>query len=408
MAKSKAFSPTPDEVVAHLEALQRAHPHLVEVTEAGRSEQGRPILAAAVTAPEAPADDKQHVLIVGGQHGNEEGGRMIALATLDWLVSRVATATRRRQKVVIVPCVNPDGAELDLHNTPADVAPNLDHPDTGATSPEGRAVEAVARPLAPEAFVDLHARGYTGHSFGMVLFPDTKVSTEDGTLLHAIAADMARAGEAAGMPHAVHPLTWPGWGGPGIDHPSTTCWVYRQFKSISLLTEVAEDDRYSYPAADRVRSGLAKVKALLAWGNRRHPKLYYSGYPCGLVAGLFVSGIVAVGRSAAERRASRLAAWARRADFLQIDRCYPERPDDRRIVLHFRGRALRSPVGLQTFVRGHRRVRSVHWNGRVLKPAEAAGWTTWQDPCTTYVVAAAADLPAGEHELRIRYEAAGP
>ena len=403
MARSKAVRPTPAEVERHVLRLQEAHPRMVTVADAGRSAEGRAIHAVTVTSRRGDDDDKQHVLIVAGQHGNEESGRMLALGTLDWLVSPAAAETRRKQKVVVVPCVNPDGAARDTHLTPAGIAPNLDHPDTGAVSGEGRAVESVAVGLEPEVFVDLHARGYTGCSYDMVLFPDTKISTEDDNLLHAIAADMAAAGEKGGIPQVVHPLTWPGWGGPGFDHSSTTCWVYRQFKSISLLTETAEDNRIAYPAADRVRSGVAKLRTLLAWGNRRHPKLRYSGYPCYLAAGMFVSGIVAVGRTAAERRASRVAAWRHRACFTRIDRCDPEPANDRRAVVHYAGEPLDVPVGVQTFVRGRRRVRSVHVNGKALRPGETNGWTAWQDVCATYVVAALPGVGPGEHEIRVRY-----
>ncbi|MGB2823460.1 MAG: M14 family zinc carboxypeptidase, partial [Phycisphaerae bacterium] len=280
MAGSKAVSPTPSEVEAHVLRLRRDHPRLVRVDVAGVSQRGRPIYAATVTSPAAGDADKQHALIVAGQHGNEESGRMLALATLDWLVSRAGGETRRKQKVVVMPCVNPDGAEADTHLTPSGVAPNLDHGPGGAVSPEGIAVERIADALEPELFVDMHARGYAGCSYDMVLYPGTKVYTEDDHLLHAIAAEMAAAGEKAGVPQIAHPLTWPGWGGDDPDHASTTRYAYRRFKSLVFLTETCEDNSGSYPAADRIASGMAKIKALLAHGNRRHPKLYYSGYPC--------------------------------------------------------------------------------------------------------------------------------
>jgi hypothetical protein len=374
----------------------------VEVAVAGESVGGRPIHAVTVTAGDVADDDKQHVLLVAGQHGNEESGRMLALATMDWLVSRAGAATRRRQKIVIMPCVNPDGAAADIHNTPAGVAPNLDHGPAGPTSPEGQAVEDVADALRPELFVDMHARGYTGFSYDMILWPDSKPYTEDDNVLHALAAEMAAAGEAGGIPQVSHPLTWPGWGEPGFDQPSTTCWMYRNFKSIVFLTESAEANRIGPSAEVRMASALAKIRALLAHGNRRHRKLYYEGYPCFMTAGMFVCGIVAVGQTAAQRRHSRIDAWRNRAAFTKLDRELPEQALHKRLHLQYDGELLPAGVGVQSFTTGKCQVVSVRVNGRALRPGETDGWYAWHDVCATYVVAALPDLRRGQYVIDIR------
>ena len=46
-------------------------------------------------------------------------------------------------------------------------------------------------------------------------------------------------------------------------------------------------------------SPLLLVKALLAWGNRRYPKQYYSGYPNLIAGGQFSRGIAAINASEA-------------------------------------------------------------------------------------------------------------
>jgi len=400
---SKAVSPTPREVEAHILGLRARHPRLVKVDVARTSAEGRPIYAVTVTDPGASDDRKQHVLIVAGQHGNEEGGRLLALAALDHLVSPAGRETRRRQKVAVFPCVNPDGAEADTHLTPAGTAPNLDHGPGGAKTPEGIAIEKVAWALGPELFIDMHSRGYAGASFDMVLYPAARVYTEDDNLLHAIAAEMTRAGEKAGIPQITHPLTWPGWSGPGPDEPSTTLFAYRHFKSLVFLTETCEDNAVAYPAGDRVRSGLAKIRALLAYGNRRHPKLRYAGYPCYLVAGMFLSGIVAVGKTAAARRASRLAAWKNRDGFTKLERSAPEQPRHKRLTLEYGGEPLPDGIGVQTFARGRLKVKSVTLNGRRLSRSETDGYYAWYDGCSTFVVVATASLAAGKHEIEVRY-----
>src|SRR5690606_17130656 len=106
-------------------------------------------------------------------------------------------------------------------------------------------------------------------------------------------------GEKSGIPHVVHPLTWPGWGGPGLDHPSSTAWMYRQYKSLVFLTESAEHNELAYPPKMRSAAGVHRLRALLELGNRRDPRLYYRGYPCQCVVGMFHAGAVAIGKTAA-------------------------------------------------------------------------------------------------------------
>ncbi len=403
MAGSKAARPTPRDIERQLGRLADAHPRMVAVESAGMSAEGRRILAATVAGPRTDPDDRQHALVVAGQHGNEEGGRMVALGLLDWLVSPGAAETRRKQAVTVVPCVNPDGAAADTHKAPSGVAPNRDHAPGGAESPEGLAVESLAERLQPELFADLHARGYAGCSYDMVLWPAARPYTEDALLLHEIALEMTRAGEAAGVPHVAHPLTWPGWGGDDFDGPSTTTYAYRRFKSMVFLTETAESDRHAIAPEARVASGLAKLKVLLARGNARHPKLHDAGYPVDLLAGSFCWGVVAVGATAAERRANRVAAWRGREAFARIDTCCPEPPDARRCILHVEGRPPAATVALQASIAGRRRVASVRLNGRSVEADPAAGWTSWQAPPATFVRVALPGLSAGRHELRVRF-----
>ena len=113
-----------------------------------------------------------------------------------------------------MPNVSPDAAEANTYETPAGVKPNLDHGPSGPATPEGRALEAIAREFQPDVYVDLHGRGHAGCSYDMVLFPGSRAYTEDENILYSIARRMVAAGEKSGIPHVMHPLTWPGWGGP--------------------------------------------------------------------------------------------------------------------------------------------------------------------------------------------------
>jgi hypothetical protein len=406
VATSVPVSPTPDEVEAHVRRVAAKFPRLVKVREAARSGQGRPIWAVTLTDPAAREADKQHAMIVAGQHGNEESGRIIALALVDWLVG-AGRKTLRRQKIVVMPCVNPDGAMMDTYGTPAGVLPNHDHGPEGATIPEGIAVEAVARKLEPELFVDLHARGFAGYSHDMVLYPAPRPYTEDHNIFHAMAVEAAAAGERAGLPNVVHPLSWPGWiGSDDINAPSTMCFAYRNFRAIPFITETSEHNEVSPPLRLRASAGVARLAALLAWGERRHPCLFYAGYPCSLAAGMFHAGVASVGRTAAARRASRLGIWRNIDAWKKLSVEMPERPAATRVLIEYAGEPLPHGAGIQIRVVGRRRIRRVAFDGRTLRPSETSGYIRWQDRCSTFVVVARPRFEPGAHEMVVEFAGA--
>jgi len=399
MVNTKGLPPLSGDVEAHIRRLARAHPGLVKVRTVSPSVEGRPIYAVTVTDRRVSDRDKQNVLIAAGQHGEEESARLVALAILDWLTSASAAETVRKQKIVVMPNVNPDGAESDTHGNANGIQPNLDHSPTGPVTPEGQALETIACELAPEVYVDLHACGGTGCGVDMVLYPPPKDYTEDDFFLHRIADEMCQAGEKAGIPQFTHPLAW--WEPMEMDSPSSTMFCYRNFKSLVWLTENTESDTYSYPAADRARAGLAKVKALLAWGNRRYPKLYYSGYPCMLAAGQFNRGIAAVGKTAAARRSSRVDIWRNVTLFKKLDIEVPQKPLQKTIHIEYAGARLCSGAGIQTCARGKLAVESVLWDGRRMRPSETHGYYAWHDGCATFVVIAVRAFEPGKHEAII-------
>jgi hypothetical protein len=395
--------PTNQDVRRHLVRLQRQNPRLLSLRTVLETSEGRPIDAATVTDPDADPARLQHVLIVAGQHGNEESGRMIALRLLDHLVSEVARPLRRRQKIVVMPNISPDAAARDAYETPAGIRPNLDHGRGGAVSPEGRALEIVAGELAPELFVDMHARGHAGCSHDMVLFPPARPYTEDENLLYAIAHAMARAGERSGIPHVVHPLSWPGWGGPDPDQPSSTLHLYRQYKSLVFMTETSESNTAAHPAAMRAAAGLARLLPLLALGNRRHPCLPDSGYPCGCAVGMFHAAAFAVGPTAADRRASRLALWRNASSFRRLTPVFPEGRREKVLQVHYDGPPIPTAAGFQVRLAGRRRVRSIALNGRQVGRDDSRATRTWYARSTTFALLSLPDLRPGEHEIVFRF-----
>lgn len=405
MSSTPAVSPTSAEVHEHLQRAARRRPDLLTVRTLGRTRVGDlPIEVAIVTDRDYPADDKQHVLIVAGQHGNEESARLVALRVIDYLLGTEGRPLLKKQLIAVMPNVSPDAAEHDTYETPAGIKPNLDHGPGGPKSPEAKAVQLIAEELQPEVYVDLHARGHAGWSHDMVLFPPTRAYTEDEHLLHEIASIMAAEGEKSGIPHVVHPLTWPGWGGTDLDQPSSTLWMYRQFKTLVFLTENAEHNEGSYSDRVRAASGLNRLKPLLAMGNTRHPKQYYNGYPIVPVVGMYHAGAVAVGATAAARRASRVQIWRNTAGFKSLGPAIPEREDVKRLLVEYTGQPITGGIGFQVRTAKRVMIQSVRFNGRKLKSAETNGYYTWHDKHTTFAVAALPSLELGKHEITFNFQ----
>jgi hypothetical protein len=119
--------------------------------------------------------------------------------------------------------------------------------------------------------------------------------------------------------------------------------------------------------------------------------------------GLRSSALIATGRTAAERRASRVALW-RQLDALRTPRAeLPEEARRKRLRFGNGGADLDVSVGAQFRGGGQRRIRQVRLNGRELKPSETDGYTIWQDQCSTFVLVTLPEFPHGEYDLEIGF-----
>ncbi len=402
MSNSTGVSPTSAEVEQHIRTVQKRNRGKVSLRCMGRTPEARGIYAVTITDRKVSDIDKQNVVITAGQHGNEESARLVALALIDWLVTPQGRETRQKQKIIILPNVNPDGAELDLHGTPRETLPNYDHGPGGAKTPEGIAVEKVFLSAQPELFVDMHSRGWAGCSFDMTLWSGTKSYTEDEYLLCEMVRDMGRSGEEAGIPQVNHALAW--WNGGDLDLPNTTAMAYRKFKSVVLLTENCEHNEIAYPAKVRAAVGLAKLKALLEWGNRRYSKFYYSGYPYYLISGSHSRAVVAIGKTASSRRKSRVAVWRNLDKFKSLNLVRPEQLKHKELRVKYAGKVLNTGAGLQLRAQGRRIIKAAYLNGKKLRPSETNGYYTWKDNCSTFVVAAVRPFKRGSYQLVVDFK----
>lgn len=381
-----ALPPDNAAVLAHLRACAQMHPSRVRLVT-GRSTEGRRLCGAILTDPDRPAADKQHALIVAGRHGNEETGRMTALALIDWLLSPGGRATLRHQVVAVLPNVNPDACARDGYRHPSgpDVGGDL---DTDEPLAESQFLDRIAQRLQPDLLIDLHAMGHVGCTYDMTLFPEPRPYTEDDNLFHQVATTMCEAGERAGLPHLSHPMRW--W--DAVD-TGICARYYGQMKTLAMLTESAESNTVNHPLALRRRSALAKVKAALALGQRRHPKLLHAGYPTALVIGSYHLGLVALGRTASIRRRGRVALWQQRDHVVHVGSDGMPMADRHKCYrIEYRGPPLAHPLGLQVLVRHGQGPRQVTLAGKLLPPTAIS---TWRYQGMTCVVVALPTLTTG-------------
>jgi hypothetical protein len=157
-------------------AFQAAYPDAVRCFEFGRTPQGRPMLAMAVSrtgalTPEAArAKDLPVLLVQGGIHAGEIDGKDAGfLALRQAFDGQAARGALDRQVLLFVPVFNVDGHErFGAWNRPNQRGPeqmgwrttaqnlNLNRDYLKADAPEMQAMLALVEAWGPLAYVDLH------------------------------------------------------------------------------------------------------------------------------------------------------------------------------------------------------------------------------------------------------------
>lgn len=388
------IAPTNNDINRHLARQAARCPQLIRVSRIGTSNGGRPIMMARLSDAAVEDCDKQHAFIGAGRHGNEESGRAQALALIDWLLSRAGRKILKQQIVTVIPCANPDGCASDSYKNSDGIDPWTDI-EAATIAAEGRSFLRALKNNPPDLFIDLHAKGHCGHAFDMVLHPQQRVYTEDFYLIWQMMQEMAEAGEAATrIPHEIHSMEWPGWNGRG-----PTVMMYEQFKSMALLTETSESNECSLPLALRARVGLERIKAALAWGQQRYPKLPYSGYPNQLVAASFNLGIVAIGRNARQRRNNRIRIWQERDHFTRLRNQIPEQELRKVCQLVYSGPPLYRACGVQIQIRGHHQLSDLRLNGRPVNRSASSLFKQWHSDRATWILVPVSNLHSGNYEI---------
>lgn len=180
------------EVVDLCTRFQKAYPKQVRCFEFGRTPEGRPMLALAVTRTGALTADQAKkkgvpvVLIQGGIHAGEIDGKDAGfLAIREVLENRAAPGALDQQVLLFVPVFNVDGHErFGRYNRPNQRGPvemgwrttaqnyNLNRDYVKADTVEMRAMLALVNAWDPLAYVDLHVTD------GAKFQPDISIQVE--------------------------------------------------------------------------------------------------------------------------------------------------------------------------------------------------------------------------------------
>ncbi len=181
-----------DEVVKLCAAFQKAYPKAVRCFEFGRTPEGRPMLALAVsktgalTAVQAKKKNVPVLLVQGGIHAGEIDGKDAGfLALRDALEGKAGVGTLDKQVLLFVPVFNVDGHErFGKWNRPNQRGPvemgwrvtaqnyNLNRDYVKADAPEMQAMLALVNDWDPLAYIDLHVTN------GAKFQPDVSIQVE--------------------------------------------------------------------------------------------------------------------------------------------------------------------------------------------------------------------------------------
>jgi len=196
-----------DEVVDLCARFQKAYPKQVRCFEFGRTPEGRPMLALAVsrtgalTAEQAKKRGLPVMLVQGGIHAGEIDGKDAGfLALREALENKAAPGALDKQVLLFVPVFNVDGHErFGKWNRPNQRGPvemgwrttaqnfNLNRDYVKGDAPEMQSMLALVNAWDPLAYIDLHVTD------GAKFQPDVSIQVEP---VHGGDEELKRAGAA--------------------------------------------------------------------------------------------------------------------------------------------------------------------------------------------------------------------
>ncbi len=301
----RTFYPPFEELQPRLEQWQRQYPDLINVRVVGTTAQGRPLFVVRLTDTTVPDEVKEHIVITDTHSGSERSGATTVFYLMKWLLSGEPRAREilRRQVVVCIPVVNPDGYEAGTQRNTLGLDPHTDWivegPDTGpkeaTKNPEAVAVQGVLDEYKPEAYIDVHG--------DFVSYPGSWMIEGAVTYDRDVNRLMDEAALSEGYPSTyAEPIL------PNSTRTAVGNQAYAVHRYRTLSGEVVSAWE---------RSGFLRLRRLLEVGNEIWPGEYYPGHPVQVISSYVFNMVTAYGQSAAERRLSRVELWNKRRQITQ-------------------------------------------------------------------------------------------
>ncbi len=366
------------------------NPGIVELHSLGISAEGRDINAVYITDKRVSLAEKEVAVVMGLRHGDEVGVVPAVSSLLDWLVSEDGAEIRRRQLVIVIPVVNPDGFIKQEFGAPRDMISDT----------ENKYILPLILECQADMLLDIHSldRGdleavITGHT--------THLGEDD--LIHGIATGkMAEGAAAAGYPYVIHTLgvqsraPWLSTPRPPRNPSSSyNNWVcapaYEQLHSLVIGMEV---NSFSLNDEECGNSGLAAIVPLLQLGNTRSFWEYAPGYPNRILRGNIHISLRASGQNAAERRKSRAELWQKREFFSDPIKIMPT-THNIKASIEYSGEPLSNAFSICCRIRGNPGIKDIRLNGTKTDYYMVA------DNCSSFVFVDVPPAVAGAYEVSI-------
>ncbi|PCJ58315.1 MAG: hypothetical protein COA79_13740 [Planctomycetota bacterium] len=377
--------PNYDDIQKQISQIRNCHYDFCTISSLGKSVEDRDITCLQFTDPTTNADQKQRILIVAGQHGSEESGRSIALELIDYIIKQENNEILKQLDIAIVPCVNADGSMANTYRNAND--DDIAHSyclNKSSNTPEGIALENFAMEFIPEVFVDIHGRAGGGMKECMWATPVLSF-TPDKNYVTEMANRMHQAAEKAGYPQTdfIVPSSFVDNGDHDLLLSLKLAVLY---KTLGFGLETIE--KY-YKEKEWRASGVARLKELLDIGLSNHFQLKHPGYPNDLISGTKTFGLMAHGKTIAERRISRIEL----IKFLNNNFCLVDRgadgPDQSaRVKIFSKGINGDNPQRFSVIIRikNPSEINQVMWKGKELTKDPTFGYETWQDDISTFIL----------------------
>jgi carboxypeptidase T len=195
-----------DQVYDHLSSLAGMHPSIVQLTQYGTSQRGRPLYVLKISDRVQYDEDEPEIMLTSATHGDELITVEVVLALIDELIAGYGkdprlTAMVQERELFFIPVVNADGFATQSRYSNG-VDPNRNFPWPGNQNVQS---EATARNIMAffesrdiVAAMDFHASGE------MIMYPWAYTynppPAEDERRFRAIGQSMAQAnGYAVGQ-----------------------------------------------------------------------------------------------------------------------------------------------------------------------------------------------------------------